>query len=183
LSAESDAVQRAMAGDHEAFSRLAERSMGKLYRSAILILRNRDEAEEAVQEAIIRAWRWLPTLRDPQKFDGWLYRLLVHACQDEVRKRDRALRHFDSGHIERGRDQLAAILDNEELDEPLSRLTPDQRAVLVLVYYLGFSLRDAAPVLGIRVGTLKSRLHRSLRALQSDLTRNRPDGTKQEVIR
>ena len=77
-------VERAMAGDHEAFSELTRLSVAKLYAIARLILRDGERAEDATQEALVAAWRRLPTLRDPDRFDAWMRRLLVHACYREA---------------------------------------------------------------------------------------------------
>src|SRR5260221_13281351 len=80
-----DLVERAMAGDHEAFSELARLSIGRLYAVARLILRDQERAEDATQEALVAAWRDLSGLRDPDRFEAWLHRLLVRACYREAR--------------------------------------------------------------------------------------------------
>jgi len=82
----SDLVERAMAGDHDAFSELARVSIGRLYAAARLILRDPQRAEDATQEALVAAWRDLSSLRDPEKFEAWLHRLLVRACYREARR-------------------------------------------------------------------------------------------------
>jgi RNA polymerase sigma factor (sigma-70 family) len=81
-----DLVQRAMAHDHEAFSELARLTIDKLYAIARLILRDEHRAEDAVQEAMIACWRDIAALRDPDRFEAWQRRLLVHACYREARK-------------------------------------------------------------------------------------------------
>ena len=81
-----DLVERAMAGDHDAFSELARISIGRLYATARLILRDDGRAEDATQEALVAAWRDLSALRDPDRFDAWLHRLLVRACYREIRR-------------------------------------------------------------------------------------------------
>lgn len=77
-------VERAMAGDHEAFSELTRLSVAKLYAVARLILRDNERAEDATQEALVAAWHRLATLRDPDRFDAWMRRLLVHACYQQL---------------------------------------------------------------------------------------------------
>ena len=81
-----DLVERAMAGDHDAFSELARISIGRLYATARLILRDDGRAEDATQEALVAAWRDLSALRDPDRFDAWLHRLIVRACYRESRR-------------------------------------------------------------------------------------------------
>ena len=81
-----DLVERARQGDHDAFAELAGAAISRLDSAAWLILRDPEQAKDAVQNALVRAWRDLPTLRDPDRFDAWLHRLLVHACIDEARR-------------------------------------------------------------------------------------------------
>src|SRR4051794_30671583 len=85
-------IVQAMAGDHEAFSELARLAIGRLYGVARLILRDTERAEDATQEALVAAWRDLSTLRDPDRFDGWLRQLLVRACYREMRRDGQQLR-------------------------------------------------------------------------------------------
>ena len=75
-----DLVERARKGDHDAFAVLAGATIGRLDAAARLILRDPDRAEDAVQETLVRCWRDLPTLRDPDRFDAWLHRLFLNAC-------------------------------------------------------------------------------------------------------
>ena len=81
-----DLVERARKGDHDAFAELAGAAISRLDATAWLMLRDADRATDAVQNALVRAWRDLPTLRDPDRFDAWLHRLLVNACIDEIRR-------------------------------------------------------------------------------------------------
>src|SRR3954471_4884326 len=79
-------VLDAMRGDHDAFAALITAATARLFALACLILRDSDRAEDATQEAFVRAWREIPRLRDPDRFDAWLRRLLVNACYDEARR-------------------------------------------------------------------------------------------------
>jgi RNA polymerase sigma-70 factor, ECF subfamily len=170
-----DLVERAMAGDYDAFSELARVSIGRLYVVARLILRDEGRAEDATQEALVSAWRRIDGLRDPDRFEAWLHRLLVNACYREAR-RDRR-----RGNIEIHVDPLAMpeapgatdmdidIAVRDQLERGFRRLDVDQRTVLVMHYYLGFSLDDAAQVLGIPPGTVRSRLHRATAAMRNAL--------------
>ena len=159
-----DAAKR---GDREAFGLLAGGAIDRLHGIARLILRDTVGAEDAVQEALTQAWRDLPSLRDPERFDAWLYRLLVRSCADEGRKRRRfeanvrILSAEPSTH-----DQSGAIADRDQLERGLARLTVDQRSVLVLRFHLDLTLEQIAEALGLPLGTVKSRLHYALEALR-----------------
>ena len=83
---ERELVERARQGDHDAFAALAGAAISRLDGAAWLILRDPEQAKDAVQNALVRAWRDLPTLRDPDRFDAWLNRLVVNACIDEARR-------------------------------------------------------------------------------------------------
>ena len=170
-----DLVERAMAGDRDAFSELARGSIGRLYAVARLILRDQGRAEDATQEALTAAWRRLPGLRDPDRFEAWLHRLLVNACHRETRRgrrRERIEIHVDPLAMPEA--SGAADLDIDvavrgQLERGFRRLDVDQRTVLVMHYYLGFSLDDAAEVLGVPPGTVRSRLHRAINAMRAAL--------------
>jgi RNA polymerase sigma-70 factor (ECF subfamily) len=164
-------VERARGGDHDAFAVLARAAIARLDAAARLILRDRELARDAVQDAFIRAWRDLPGLRDPERFDAWLYRLTVHACLDLARRRRRRVHEVALSPIVTGfeADASTRVADRELLDEALRRLEPEWRAVVVLHYYLGMPLPDVAAALRIPLGTAKSRLHRSLGMLRSSI--------------
>lgn len=174
-----DLVVRAGKGDHDAFAELARRSVGRLDAAANLILRDRELARDAVQEGYLAAWRDLPTLRDPDRWDAWLRRLVVRACFNVLRRRGRRPTEVEMPALfdPSVADATALFADRELLDLALRRLQPEWRAVVVLHYYLGMPLPEVASVLGIPIGTAKSRHHRSLQALRlsvSDLDPVRP---------
>ena len=164
-----DDVDRAKRGDHDAFAALVDARLARLDAAARLILRDGELARDAVQEALIRAWRDLPGLRDPDRFDAWLHRLLVNACLDLARRRRRRpieveLTAIDAPSIPDASSRLAL---QEQVDDALGRLDPGQRAVVALYYLLGMPLTEVATVLGIPVGTAKSRLHYGLAAMRT----------------
>jgi len=161
-------VERAREGDRDAFAELARASAARLDAAACLILRDRELARDAVQEALIRAWRDLPGLRDPDRFAGWLHRLLVHAAIDEARRRQRRVIEVPAQPIEAAapHDEYRTFDDRDALDRALGELQPEHRALVVLHYYLGLPLPEAAASLGISLGAAKSRLHRAVRALR-----------------
>jgi RNA polymerase sigma-70 factor (ECF subfamily) len=163
-------VDRARRGDHEAFSVLAGAAVDRLYAIARLILRDTDLAEDATQDALIRAWRDLPTLRDADRFDAWLYRLVVRSCADIGRRRRRWRAELTVLSIEPAQsDRAAELADRDQLERGLRRLGEAQRTVLILHFYVGLSLSEAADVLDIPVGTAKSRLHYAIDALRAAL--------------
>jgi RNA polymerase sigma-70 factor (ECF subfamily) len=169
---QQDLVIRAREGDADAFATLAEGAFGRLYRTAWLILRSHDSAADAVQEALTSAWVHIRAVRDPDRFDAWLQRLLVNACYGELRRTKR--RAVVEIHMPtpdgRGHDdtQEATAL-RDQLERGFRRLTPEQRAVLVVHHYLGMSDSEAAMVLEIGIGTFKARLHRASAAMRAAL--------------
>lgn len=168
----TDLVRRAMAGDHDAFVRIVDGALPGLFASAVSILRDRSVAEEAVQEAMIKAWRSFPTLRDPERVDAWLYRLLVRSCIDQGRRLTRIRRQterLEAGAELRSEDSTAAVPERDELISAIGHLTVEQRVVVVLVYERGYTLTQAAAILSTPLGTVKSRLNRALEALRADL--------------
>ena len=164
-------VIRAREGDHDAFARLAAGSIGRLNAIARLILRDYARAEDAVQDADVDAWRDLRGLRDPDRFDAWLNRLLVRSCQN-ARRADRRRTFVELPLQAEGPavdDVQASVAISDLLERGLSRLTIDQRTILVLSFYLDLSLADAAATLGIPLGTMKSRLSRAIAALRATI--------------
>jgi RNA polymerase sigma-70 factor (ECF subfamily) len=136
--------------------------------AARLITRDRDLARDAVQEALIRAWRDLRGLRDVGRFDAWLRRLVVNASIDEVRRRRRRVVEVADSLIDfpERADAYAVLADRDALDRVLARMVPEHRALVVLHYYLGAPLPEAAAALGITTGAAKSRLHRSMLSMR-----------------
>ena len=164
-----DRVERARRGDHEAFAELVDVRLARLDAAARLILRDPELARDAVQEALIRAWRDLPGLRDPDRFDGWLQKLAVNACLDLLRRRRRRAIEVELTPIEPARtsDFTGALADRDLVDQALRRLDPGHRAVVALHYLLGMPLPEVAAALSIPLGTAKSRLHYSLAAMRA----------------
>jgi RNA polymerase sigma-70 factor (ECF subfamily) len=165
-----DLVERARSGDREAFGQLAGAEVDRLVAIARLILRDPDLAEDAVQEALVRCWRQLPRLRDVDRFDGWLYRILVNAAADESKRRRRFEATVQVMHVEPAiGDDVQVIVDRAQLEQGFRRLSIDHRAVVVLHHYLGLPLTEIAATLGIPTGTAKSRYHYAMSALRAAL--------------
>ena len=165
-------VERAGRGDHDAFSALASASATRLDAAARLILRDPELARDAVQNALVRAWRDLPGLRDPDRFDAWLHRLLVNSCLDEARRRRRRPVEVEINPIDEpaSADTTGRLADRDLVERALNRLDPEHRALVVLHYYLGYPLPEAATTLGISLPAAKSRLHRAMLGLRRTLS-------------
>ena len=165
-------VERASEGDHDAFVALVDASLARLDAAAWLILRDAELARDAVQDAMVRAWRDLPGLRDPDRFDAWLHRLTVNACLDLARHRRRRIIEVELTPLDHPAvaDTPRVVADRDVLDRALDRLDPEQRAVVVLRFFLDLSLPETAAALGIPIGTAKSRLHRSLERMRITVT-------------
>ncbi|HVL53667.1 MAG TPA: RNA polymerase sigma factor [Vitreimonas sp.] len=157
-------VELARGGDHDAFSELARAAVMRLDRAARLILRDPELARDAVQDGLIRAWRDLPALRDPDRFDAWLHRLTVNACLDQRRRRRRRVVEVELTpiHAPAMSDTADDHADRDLVDRVLRSLDERGRAIVVLHYFLGLPLTEVSATLGIPVGTVKSRLHRAL---------------------
>jgi len=165
-------VERARQGDHDAFAILIDVRLARLDAAARLILRDAELARDAVQDGLIRAWRDLPGLRDPDRFDAWLHRLIANACLDLARRRRRRPIEVEltAIHVAASPDLSGALADRELIDEALKRLDPGHRAVVALHFLLGMPLTDVATSLSIPVGTAKSRLHYALAIMRANVS-------------
>ena len=161
VQVDRDLVEQARRGDREAFAVLVHQVSGSLYAVAHRILRDPGLAEDALQNALVLAWRRIPKLRDPDRFEAWIHRILVHACYDESQRachRTANIRVLPIGGLSTP-DDSAAIADRDELERAFRLLTIEQRAVFVLHHYLGLPLVEIAELLEIPAGTARSRLH------------------------
>jgi RNA polymerase sigma-70 factor (ECF subfamily) len=164
-------VERARSGDEDAFTQLVDLDGDRCYAIAYRILRDVDRAKDAVQQAFLLAWRELPRLRDAERFDVWLYRLLVNACYEEARRHKRWTTRVRVLPLEgpAAPDPIASIHDRDALDRAFQHLSPEHRAVFVLHHHAGLPLTAIAEAAGIPVGTVKSRLHHATRNLRAAL--------------
>jgi RNA polymerase sigma-70 factor (ECF subfamily) len=181
-----DLVERARGGDRDAFATLAADSIGRLFNIAQLMLRDRDLADDAVQETLVLAWRDLKGLRDLDGFDAWLHRVLIRCVYREAnRERRQSWRTVEVPDIPSCSDTARDVEDRDALDRGFRRLRPEHRAVLVLRHYLGFSDDEAADALSVPPGTIKSRLNRATSALRAELDADarRVDGMAVEAVR
>ncbi len=159
-----------MRGDHDAFAALIGAASSRLYALACLILRDSDRAEDATQDAFIRAWREVPRLRDADKFDAWLRRLVVNSCYDEARRIKRraevTLRSVGNRAVI---DTSAAFAESDRVDRAFRRLPLDQRSVLALQHYFSLSHVEIAETLAVPLGTVKSRVRYGIAAMRAGL--------------
>ena len=151
----------------EAFTFLDDARLLRSYRLATLILRDHDEAEDATQEAIVRAWSSWGTLRDIGRFDAWFDRILVNVCRNHMR-RARTVRMvaLDDTHDLQTADAHGATIARLALEPAFAQLTPEQRIIVVLRFWRDLSVDDIAERLGVAPGTVKSRLHYALKTLR-----------------
>lgn len=166
-----DLVQAAQRGDREAFATLARAHGNHLYAIALRVLRDAGLAEDAVQQALVIAWKEVPALRDPDRFEAWLHRLLVNECYAESRRRRRRLAStgLPLAGDPAAPDEIHGVADRDELERGLRRLPTDQRVLLVLRHYLGLQPAEIAERLAIPGGTVRSRLHAAHRAMRAAL--------------
>jgi RNA polymerase sigma-70 factor (ECF subfamily) len=165
-------VERAREGDDVAFTELVDLDGDRCYAIAYRILRDVEQAQDAVQQAFLLAWRELPRLRDAERFEVWLHRLLVNACYEELRRYRRWSANIRPLPADgpAGSDETVSIDDRDALERAFRRLSPEHRAVVVLHHHAGIPLASIAEIVGVPVGTVKSRLHYGTRAMRAVLS-------------
>ena len=171
-------VLRARAGDHDAFGELVDLRLNATFRSVMAILGNESDARDVTQTIFVLAWTNLPSLRDPALFPAWFGRIVVNAARTALRgRRRRSVREIQASGLP---DDRAAMSPNEpkhedrtadldRLERALERLGTAERTVLWLHHYEGLSLAEIGTRLGVRSGTVKSRLFTARRALEREL--------------
>ena len=175
MQSQPELVAQAMRGDHGAFSELARHAVDRMYAIARLILRDNVRAEDATQDALVAAWRAIRSLREPGMFDAWLRRILLNECYREARRERERFRHeahvdefpVDQFPLQYVADPGVLTGHRDELERVFVRLKPDERALIVLHFYLDLPLSETAEALGVPVGTVKSRLHRSTQRMRA----------------
>ena len=162
-------VEQARDGDDVAFAELVDLDGDLCFAIAYRILRDTERAQDAVQQAFLLAWRELPRLRDPERFGPWLHRLLVNACYEELRRHRRWSARITVLPVDGPGepDSTISVDDRDALDRAFRRLSPEQRAVFVLHFHAGHPLTDIADIVGVPLGTVKSRLHYATRSLRA----------------
>ena len=166
-----DLVELAQAGDREAYVDLIRGRSDRLFAVAYRVLRDVDRAEDALQDALVIAWRDLRGLRDADRFDAWLHKVLVNTCIAQATRERRRVVNLQVLPVDgpEAPDATLSVADRDQLARGFRRLPPDQRAILVLNHYLGYSPAEIAETLGIPPGTARSRLHHAHRAMRAAL--------------
>jgi RNA polymerase sigma-70 factor (ECF subfamily) len=173
-SEETALVRRSQAGDKEAFRTLVGQYRSVLFGTAYLMTRDRGLAEDAMQEALIKMWKHLPSLRLQSSLKAWLVRVVVNEVKQQFRKKQ-----VSTVPLERAPDMAGdfseaetAIVHDEErqhLKKALEMLSPEQREAVVLRYFSDLTVPEIAVATGQREGTIKSRLSRALDQLREIL--------------
>lgn len=159
---ETSVARKAIQGEEEAFVALMQLHKEALLRTAFAFLRNEHEALEALQETTYRAFRKIRTLKEPAYAKTWLIRIMINYCQDQIKK--------DKRYVRNGKDPDSSFSDDLsqlELQEALSTLSPAEQQLIYMKYFQDVKIKDIAAIEKIPEGTVKSRLHKTLRTLRS----------------
>ena len=172
-------IEAARSGDEEAFASIARGSADRLLAVAYRILRDVGRAEDAVQQTLVTAWRQLPELREVDRFEAWIHRILVHACYAEAKRaRDWSANvRVLSVDGPATPDTTLSVATRDALDRAFRRIPPEQCAVFVLHHYLGWPLHEIGETLGVPLGTVKSRLHYAASSLRAALEADAREST------
>jgi RNA polymerase sigma-70 factor (ECF subfamily) len=160
----------------DALGALTRRDVDRAYRLAWAILGDEEDARDATQDALTVAWQQRRSLREPDRLEAWLSRILINKCRDRLRRRRRGrdrVRSIELVALPSVADGSQATADRDELGRALESLNPDQRIVVILRFWADLSVDAIADRLGVSPGTVKSRLHNSLNALRSSLEEDR----------
>ena len=167
---DQELVARVQRGDEQAFESLTKADYARLYRVARGVLGDPHLAEDATQQAFVDIWRDIPRLRDPAKYEGWSYRLLVRVCYAEAKRRPNGETSVESHAIEpMVADAYATVAHRDQLERGLRRLSIEHRVVLVLRFLLGMTPEAVAEMLGISRWTVYARSNRALKAMRTAL--------------
>ena len=171
VSVDLDLIEAARRGDQSAFVDLVRARGDRLFAIAHRILRDVAWAEDALQDALVIAWRDLPSLRDPARFDAWMHRLLTNVCIAQAGRERRRIANLRVLPLDGAAapDELLSVADRDQLDRAFQRLVPAERAVLVLRYFVGYEPAEIAEILDVPGGTIRSRLHHATRAMRAAL--------------
>ena len=164
-------LEAAQRGDEAAFVDLIRARSNRLFALAQRILRDVDRTEDALQDALVIAWRDLRGIRDPDRFDAWLHRLVVNVCIAQATRERRRAANLRVLPVDgpAAPDELLTIAERDVLERGFRRLPPEHRAILALHHYLGYAPSEIAETLGIPAGTARSRLHNAHRAMRAAL--------------
>ena len=154
-------LEKAINGDKEAFSRIITQNKESMYKTAIVILKNEDDAYDALQEALIKMYRNITKLQSKEAFNFWSRRIIVNCCYDIINKNKKVI-DITSKITENFEETREEVYDCEDsLVQTLEKIEPDLRVTVTLYYYNDLSTREIGKILQIPVGTVKSRLARA----------------------
>ncbi len=173
VASEVELLARARQGDHRAFADLLRRHDSGLRALAFRMVRDATLMDDALQEAYVKAYRALPQFRGESGFGTWLYRIVHNSCVDQLR-RSREHVPLDPDLASAAPSPEGEVVAGVSVAGALDALSMEHRTVLVLVDALGFDYGDAASVLGVPVGTIRSRLARARRAMRRRLESEQP---------
>lgn len=173
-------VEQAKRGDDDAFRRLVDRHRDRAYGLALRMLRSPAEAEDAAQEAFVRAWRALGSFRGESAFSTWLYRIVARQCFDRLEQLKRLRRHETtldpaSEPAAAGPDAASAHALTLKIERLMESLSPVQRAAVTLYYWQDRSVEDVAAALGLPENTVKTHLSRARAELREAWRRSEHD--------
>jgi RNA polymerase sigma-70 factor (ECF subfamily) len=170
---EQQLIERARAGDVDAFDAIVASRLASTHRLVKAILGNAADADDVTQDAFVQAWRTLPQLRDPDRFDAWFGRVVVNTARMHLRRRSRvmtvsvaSIELHDNSVIGRMDAAIDGVAGSDALQGAIDRLSVEQRTILALHHLEERPVKDIAAVLGIPVGTVKWRLHEARQALK-----------------
>src|SRR5262245_47235356 len=163
-------VEAARQGDQGAFMQLVRRHGDRLYAVAYRIVRDPELARDALQDGFVLAWRDIPTLREPDRFEAWLQRIVTNVCIAQLSRERRLSSRLSVLAVEpRSPDEIASVDDRDQIERGFRRLKPEERALLTLRHYAGYEPSEIAAVLGIPAGTVRSRLHHAHKQMRAAL--------------
>ncbi|MEO8273206.1 MAG: sigma-70 family RNA polymerase sigma factor [Chloroflexota bacterium] len=164
-------VERAQDGDRDAYESLVRSSTKRLFLVASRVLRDTDAAEDAVQQTLVDIWRDLPSLKDPDRFEAWTYRILIRRCREESRRlRRMGVQVVDlSETMLASGDDFAGVAHRDAIGRAFDGLDQNHRVVVVLHHLMGVPLGEIAEILDVPYGTVGSRLHHAIRAMRATL--------------
>jgi RNA polymerase sigma-70 factor, ECF subfamily len=158
----------------DAFEALSDRCLDDAYRLASVVLRDPVEAQDVVHDAVLLGWRKFGSLRDATRFEAWFGRIVLNLCRDRLRSHRRGQVREAALSAEsqmRGRDEFGQVARRDAIATAFPKLDPDLQLVVALRFYRDLPLESIAGLLGIPLGTVKSRLHTGLKRLRAELER------------
>jgi RNA polymerase sigma-70 factor (ECF subfamily) len=181
LVEESELIACAQSGDRDAFRSLVEGYSDVAERTARVLLSNRADAEDAAQEAWLDAWKGMPRFQVERAFRPWLLAIVANRCRMKARQRDLADVPYSDEIGKELREPEPDDGYDEELDRAIGTLDADQQRVLALRFYADLQLDEIAELMDTPIGTVKSRLHRAIAALRTELTQKESDAKDKGV--